>query len=47
MSRIRNNAVFIQGNLKYKTQRTVAHSMAHMTHSRLKLTQIDSRFNAV
>ena len=47
------NCVFIQGNLKYKTRRTVhinysvAHSMAYMTHSRLKLTQIDSRFNAV
>ena len=49
MFRIRYNCVFIQGNLKYKTPRiySVRRAAWLMTHSRLKLTWIDSRFNPV
>ena len=56
MSRIQNNCVFIQGNLKYKTWRTLYCSYILlsvccaawlMTHSHLKLVWIDSRFNPV
>ena len=51
MSRIWNNCVFIQGNLKYKltwrTYNSVRRAPWLMTHSRLKLTWIDSRFNPV